>query len=72
MLTLQVSQETIYTAIYAYPCGELRRELIACLRHGHHSHMSRTRGTDRRRQIPEMVSIHVLPSEIEDRVMPGH
>ena len=34
--------------------------------------MPRTRGVDRRGQIPEMVSIHVRPPEIEDRVMPGH
>lgn len=27
---------------------------------------------DRRGQIPELLSIHVRPPEIEDRVMPGH
>ena len=31
-----------------------------------------TRGTDRRGQIPEMLSIHVRPPEVDDRVMPGH
>ncbi|MDW9240001.1 homeo-like domain protein [Burkholderia thailandensis] len=30
--SLHVSHETIYNAIYAQPRGELRRELIACLR----------------------------------------
>ena len=70
--TLRVSHETIYTAIYAQPRGELRRQLIACLRHGHGTRMSRTRGTDRRGQIPDMVSIHVRPPEVDDRVMPGH
>jgi transposase, IS30 family len=70
--TLRVSHETIYTAIYAQPRGELRRQLIACLRHGHSTRMSRTRGTDRRGQIPDMVSIHVRPPEVDDRVMPGH
>ena len=30
--TLQVSHETIYTAIYAMPRGVLRTELIACQR----------------------------------------
>lgn len=70
--TMHVSHESIYTAIYAHPRGELRRQLVACLRHGHSTRMPRTRGNDRRGQIPEMVSIHVRPPEIEDRVMPGH
>ena len=67
-----VSHETIYTAIYAQPRGELRRQLIACLRRGRSTRMPRTRGDDRRGQIPDMVSIHVRPPEVEDRVMPGH
>ncbi|MDE2078697.1 MAG: IS30 family transposase [Burkholderiales bacterium] len=67
-----VSHETIYTAIYAQPRGELRRQLIACLRHGHGTRLPRTRGQDRRGRIPEMVSIHVRPPEVADRVMPGH
>lgn len=32
----------------------------------------RSGGVDRRGQIPERVSIHVRPPEIEDRLMPGH
>ncbi|CAL8476988.1 protein of unknown function (plasmid) [Caballeronia sp. S22] len=49
--TQHVSHQTIYTAIYAQPRGELGRQLIACLRHGHSTRMSRSRGTDRRGQI---------------------
>lgn len=67
-----VSHETIYTAIYAQPRGELRRQLVACLRHGRSTRMPRSRGQDRRGQIPDMVSIHVRPPEVDDRVMPGH
>ncbi len=67
-----VSHETIYTAIYAQPRGELRRQLIACLRHGRSTRLPRTRGADRRGRIPAMVSIHVRPPEVNDRVMPGH
>ena len=70
--TQHVSHETIYTAVYAQPRGELRRQLIAYLRHGHSTRMPRTRGTDRRGQIPDMVSIHVRPPVIEDRLLPGH
>jgi IS30 family transposase len=67
-----VSHETIYTAIYALARGELRRQLIACLRQGRGTRLPRTRGTDRRGQIPDMVSIHVRPPEVEDQVMPGN
>jgi transposase, IS30 family len=67
-----VSHETIYTAIYAQPRGELRRQLIACLRQGKSTRLPRSRGTDRRGQIPEMVSIHLRPPAVNDRVMPGH
>jgi len=69
---LNVSHETIYNAIYAYPRGELRRQLIVCLRQGHAKRLPRSRGTDRRGQIPDMVSIHVRPPEVNDRLMPGH
>jgi len=69
---LHVSHETIYTAIYAHPKGELRKELIACLRQGKSGRKPRSAGEDRRGQIPEMVSIHLRPPEVSDRVMPGH
>jgi len=69
---LHVSHETIYHAIYAYPKGELRKELIACLRQGKSTRRPRSAGEDRRGQIPEMVSIHVRPPEVNDRLMPGH
>jgi IS30 family transposase len=69
---LHVSHETIYTAIYAYPKGELRKDLIECLRQGKSGHKPRSAGDDRRGQIPEMVSIHLRPPEVNDRVMPGH
>lgn len=67
-----VSHETIYTAIYAHPKGELRRELIGLLRRRHSKRMPRSRGQDRRGQIPDMLSIHVRPPEVDDRTMPGH
>ena len=69
---LHVSHETIYTAIYAHPKGELRKDLITCLRQGKSGRRPRSAGEDRRGQIPEMVSIHLRPPEVSDRVMPGH
>ena len=67
-----VSHETIYNAIYVHPRGELKRELIACLRHHNQVRKPRSRGADRRSQIPDMQSIHIRPPEIEDRLIPGH
>lgn len=68
----RVSHETIYNCIYAQPVGELRKELIACMRQAHNKRVPRSKGQDRRGQIPDMLSIHVRPPEIEDRQFPGH
>jgi IS30 family transposase len=68
----RVSHETIYNVIYAQPRGELRRELIACLRLARTKRWPRSRGEDRRGQMADLLSIHVRPPEIEDRQFPGH
>ena len=67
-----ILHETIYTAIYAQPRGEFRKQLAACVHYGRSTRMPRSRGEGRRGQIPDMVSIHVRPPEVDDRVMPGH
>jgi IS30 family transposase len=69
---LQVSHETIYTAIYAMPRGELRKDVISWLRFGHSKRRPRARGEDRRGKIPDMVSIHDRPPEVDERLVPGH
>lgn len=63
-----VSHETIYL----HPCGERKRELIACLRHHNQVRKPGSRGVDRRGQIKDMQSIHIRPPEIEDRLIPRH
>src|SRR5574338_285029 len=70
--TEQVCHETIYSAIYATPKGELRKSLISQLRRAHKQRLPRTRGHDRRGQLPDMVSIHDRPEEVTDRLVPGH
>jgi len=64
--------ETIYQAIYAMPKGVLRAETIALLRHGHNKRRPRSRGEDRRGQIPNMTSIDLRPADIAERLVPGH
>ena len=68
----RVSHETIYRCIYAQPVGELKRELVAALRHAHNKRVPRSKGKDRRGQIAVMVSIHLRPPDIEERQFPGH
>jgi IS30 family transposase len=50
----------------------ISRELVACLRQAHKKRTPRSKSQDRRGQIPDMLSIHVRPSEIEDRQFPRH
>jgi IS30 family transposase len=69
---LRISHESIYNAIYAYPRGELRKQLISLLRQAKSTRRKRSAGTDRRGQIADMLSIHVRPPEVADRLMPGH
>lgn len=68
----RVSHETIYNVIYAQPRGELKRELVACLRMARAKRWPRSRGVDRRGEIAGLLSIHVRPPEIQDRQFPGH
>lgn len=63
--------ETIYTAIYCMPRGDLKIELVACLRQRYAKRRPRSRG-ENRGKIPDMTSIHVRPPEVADRVVPGH
>ena len=66
------SPETIYTALYVLPRGALRRELLAALRQARKARRPRSRGTDRRGQLPNMTSIADRPAEVASRTVPGH
>jgi IS30 family transposase len=69
---VRLCHETIYQAIYMMPKGSLRTDTIALLRFGHNKRRPRTRGSDRRGQIPNMVSIDQRPADIAERLVPGH
>jgi len=68
----RVCHESIYVALYAVPRGELRRELLACLRQGHQKRRPRSRGADRRSWVPDELRIAGRPEEIAERLIPGH
>jgi IS30 family transposase len=68
----RVSHETIYSAIYAMPRGELRRKLVELLRQGRGARR-RTRTTPHGRgKLPDLPSIHLRPPEANERLLPGH
>ena len=71
-VTRRISHETIYAAIYIIPRGELRRLFLSCLRQHRKVRRSRSRGTDRRGQIPNRTSIALRPPEVDGRRVPGH
>ncbi len=67
-----VSHETIYHGIYLLPRGQLRSELIACLRRARAKRMPRSRGKARANIIPNLVGIEHRPAEANNREVPGH
>jgi len=69
--SMHISAETIYQSLYVYPRGELKRELTASLRRGGRTRKRRGR-SETRGQIPNAVSIHERPEEVEGRLVPGH
>ncbi|MBS0153905.1 MAG: IS30 family transposase [Nitrospira sp.] len=68
----QLSAETIYAGLYVLPRGALRTELLAALRQARKTRRPRTRGADRRGQIPNMTPITERPADVAIRTVPGH
>ena len=72
---MRICHEAIYQAIYLRSVGLLRREMRSHLRSGRLTRRPRgVRGTrrDGRGTIPDAVSIHDRPEEVEGRLVPGH
>jgi IS30 family transposase len=72
-LTMRISHEAIYQALYIQGRGALRRELTACLRTGRALRVprARTHGRGKGFVTPEVL-ISARPPHIEDRAVPGH
>ena len=70
--SMQISHEAIYTYLYVLPKGELRRELLSCLRTDRRLRRKRGNTHSKRGQIPNMISIEERPEEVADRTVPGH
>jgi IS30 family transposase len=70
-ITESVSHQTIYTYIYLLPRGELKKELQSYLRRKMKPY-KKSKNTDNRGKIPDMISIEERPKSVEKRSIPGH
>jgi IS30 family transposase len=72
-LTMRISHEAIYQALYIQGRGGLGRELSACLRSGRALRFPRERARNRGKAfIADALMISDRPAEIGDRAIPGH
>jgi IS30 family transposase len=72
-LSMRISHEAIYQALYVQSRGALRRELVACLRTGRALRVPRARTRQQRAgHVTADVMISERPAEVEDRAVPGH
>ena len=72
-LTMRISHEAIYQALYIQGRGALRRELSAYLRSGRALRLPRERARNRGKAfIADALMISDRPAEINDRAVPGH
>jgi transposase, IS30 family len=70
---VRLSYETIYTALYAMPRGELRSSLLSWMGRRHHARRpQRGRRGPIKPPIPDMVLIDQRPVEVQMRLVPGH
>jgi IS30 family transposase len=72
-MSMRISHEAIYQALYIQGRGALRRELSACLRTGRALRVPRARTRQRGKSfITSEVMISERPAEVDDRAVPGH
>ena len=70
--TMRISHEAIYTYLYVFPCGALKRELARYLRHHHRFRRPRKVRLCSRPIGQDLVSIEERPPAVAARTIPGH
>ena len=72
-VSMRISHEAIYQALYVEGRGALKRELAACLRSGRALRVPRARARQKAwAHVTPEVMISQRPPSVEDRAVPGH
>lgn len=71
-MTMRISHESIYSYLYCLPRGELKKELLKCLRQERKMRFNRKAAHAKRSTITDFLSISERPEEVKDRIIPGH
>ena len=71
-MTMHISHESIYSYLYLWPRGELRKIVLKCLRRKHKYRREYGKTRNRHRAIQDFISIEERPKEVADRIIPGH
>lgn len=69
---MRISHEAIYQSLYIQGRGNLKRELVACLRTGRALRVPRERSRRGNAFINKEILISQRPAEVLDRAVPGH
>ena len=69
---MQISPESIYSYLYVWPWGELRKIVLKCLRRKHKYRRTYGKGRIKNEAIQDFISIEQRPKEVADRIIPGH
>jgi IS30 family transposase len=70
---VQLSRETMYTALYAMPRGQLRASLLQLMRRRHSAKRSQQgKNKNQTPSIPDKILIDLRPDEVNMRLIPGH
>ncbi|MFA5255768.1 MAG: IS30 family transposase [Candidatus Omnitrophota bacterium] len=71
-MTMRISTESIYSYLYVWPRGELRKVVLKHLRRGHKYRRVYSKGRPKCAPIQDFISIEERPKEVADRIVPGH
>lgn len=71
-MDMHISHETIYSYLYVLPRGELKRQIVSCLRRQHQNRQRKSRDRQGQGAIQDYLSIEERPAEVADRIIPGH